>query len=79
MAIFLLSGGSPQRDGVCVGGSCRRWKTVSCLSVALVGVEKRRDLSVMVAVREEGKQLLLLRRRIRRCLRRMRWIEEEEA
>uniref|UniRef100_A0A0D3DVX0 Myb-like domain-containing protein n=1 Tax=Brassica oleracea var. oleracea TaxID=109376 RepID=A0A0D3DVX0_BRAOL len=65
MAIFLLSGGSSQRDGVCVGGSCRRWKTVSCLSVALVGVEKRRDLSVMVAVREEGKQLLLLRRRIR--------------
>ncbi|KAG5380748.1 hypothetical protein IGI04_024108 [Brassica rapa subsp. trilocularis] len=39
MAIFLLSGGSSQRDGVCVGGSCRRWKTVSCLSVALVGVQ----------------------------------------
>lgn len=55
MAIFLLFGGSPQRNGVCVGGSYRRRKTVSSLSVALVGIGKRRDLSVVVAVGDEEK------------------------
>ncbi|CAG7864628.1 unnamed protein product [Brassica rapa] len=55
MAISLLHGGSPQRNGVSLGGSCRQKKTAFHYQF-LSSTKENGEISLVVALGEEGKR-----------------------